>query len=291
MKPSKKYFVKVLEQVSLKLFGEKFYSYILFLRYFNKFKRSLNRKKTSLKHSKKLDKINEFEYKFTSQNNEDGIINFIFSKIPNSKLFIEIGFSYFEYNSLNLIKNGWSGFLIDQHHKENLLTDRLLKIFFPKSNIKVLTRSINKENINNIFEQISSNQEIDFFSIDIDGNDYWILKNMNINNIKCICLEYNHWIGNNVKKTIKYDKNFKFNDDGYFGASLLAFHDLLKKKEFDLVAVESSGTNAFFINRKYSHNFEILNPITSFQSNPYLYSDEKKKKIYSEVNNHDFEDV
>ena len=57
------------------------------------------------------------------------------------------------------------------------------------------------------------------------------------------------------------------------------------------MAVESSGTNAFFINRKYSHNFEILNPITSFQSNPYLYSDEKKKKIYSEVNNHDFEDV
>ena len=60
---------------------------------------------------------------------------------------------------------------------------------------------------------------------------------MELENIKCICLEYNHWIGKNKKKTIPYDENFEFIDNGYFGASLLAFHDLLKHKKFDLMFV------------------------------------------------------
>ena len=51
---------------------------------------------------------------------------------------------------------------------------------------------------------------------------------MNINNIKCICLEYNHWIGNNVKKQLNMMKilNLMMTD---ILELLLAFHDLLKK--------------------------------------------------------------
>ena len=115
MKPSKKILVRILENFTLKFLGGKFNVLILFFRYFNKFKRSINRTKTSIKHSDNLDEINQFEYKITSQNNEDGIIEHIFTKIPNNKNFIEIGFCYYEFNSLNLIKNGWSGILIDQH--------------------------------------------------------------------------------------------------------------------------------------------------------------------------------
>ena len=50
--------------------------------------------------------FNYFEYRVTSQNNEDGIIEHIFSNIPNNKFFVELGFHFFECNSLNLIKNG-----------------------------------------------------------------------------------------------------------------------------------------------------------------------------------------
>ena len=291
MKPSKKILVRILENFTLKFLGGKFNVLILFFRYFNKFKRSINRTKTSIKYSDNLDEINKFEYKITSQNNEDGIIEHIFTKIPNNKNFIEIGFSYYEFNSLNLIKNGWSGILIDQHKKENLLSKKLLNYFFPKSKIHILTENITKNNINLILNKNKSFFEIDFFSIDIDGNDYWVLKNMILDNIKCVCLEYNHWIGKNSKKTILYNENFQFLDNGYFGASLLAFHDLLKQKKFDLIAVESSGTNAFFVNNKFSHLFKILDPIKSFKSNPYLYSEEKKKEIFSKIKEHNFVDV
>ncbi len=291
MKPSKKRIVRILEELSKNFLGEYIHTMVLFFRFYNKFKRSINKKKSYEKFSDELDQINQFEYKITSQNNEDGIINYIFTKVPNNKKFVEIGFGFYENNTLNLIKNNWSGFLIDLHHQENLLFKRLLSFFFPKSKINVITEKITKNNINSILQNNIGNSEIDFFSLDIDGNDYWVLKNMNLQNIKCICLEYNHWIGKNAKKTVPYNENFEFVDNGFFGASLLAFHDMLKQKNFDLIAVESSGTNAFFINNRYSHLFEILDPIKSFKSNPYLYSEDKKSEIFSKIKNHNFVDV
>jgi len=291
MKQSKKKIIRIIENFSKNYLGNYIHSTILFIRYFNKFKRSINREKTNNKFSNHLDYINQFEYKITSQNNEDGIIEYIFSKVPNNKTFVEIGFSFYENNTLNLIKNGWNGTLIDLHTKENILYKRFVNFFFPKSVIKVLTEKVTKDNINSILEKKLNVSDVDFFSLDVDGNDYWIIEKISLQNFKCICIEYNHWIGNEVKKSIPYNEKFEFQDNGFFGASLLAFHDLLKKKGFDLVAIDSSGTNAFFVNKKYSSFFEILDPIKSFKSSPYLYSDKKKKEIRSKIKTHNFVDV
>lgn len=238
-----------------------------------------------------LDNINNYEYRISSQNNEDGIIEYIFDKIPNNKNFVEIGIGFYEFNTLNLINKDWSGILLERDKDECLVTERLLNFFFPKNNVTILQKQINRENINNIINENKKKSEIDFFSLDIDSNDYWVLKNMELDNIKCICLEYNHWIGNKVKKTIPYDENFQYVDNGFFGASLLAFNDLMEKKNYRLVAIESSGTNAFFVQKKYSHLFEVLDPIKSFKSTARLYSDDKKKEIFSKINNYNFTDI
>jgi len=93
------------------------------------FKRKINAEKQLKKFSDNLEAINEYEYKITSQNNEDGIIDYIFSKIPNKKYFIEIGFGYYEFNSLNLIKKGWQGKLIDINTEESIaLRSNLINI-------------------------------------------------------------------------------------------------------------------------------------------------------------------
>ena len=291
MRPSKKLIVRTLENISAKYLGDNFYSSLLFMRYFNNFKRAIKRKKTSKIHSNNIDEINKFEYKITSQNNEDGIIEYIFDKIPNNKIFFEIGFEYYESNCLNLIQNGWSGVLIDQSKAEVLLTKKLLNYFFPNNKVDILRKRVTKENINLILNENDKFQQIDFFSLDVDGNDYWILKNTQLDNVKCICIEYNSWIDKNLKKTIPYNENFQYKDDGFFGASLLAYHDLLKEKKFDLIAIDSSGTNAFFVARKYSSLFEILDPIKSFKFSPYQYSEDRKKNILSQMKKHIFVDV
>ena len=288
MKKSKNFFVRLLLSFGKKYLPDYVYSLILFIRTVKKFKKEISKKKSYNKFSEKLDAINNYEYKITSQNNEDGIIEYIFSKIPNKKYFIELGFSYYENNSLNLIKNGWHGTMVDIDKDECLSFKRLISFFFPKSKIEIINNKILKDNINDLIFSELNDQEIDFFSLDIDGNDYWVLKELNVENIKVICCEYNHYIGNNVKKTIPYNPNHVWKNNGCFGASLDAMTSLLDNKGFNLIAVDSSGTNAFYVKKKYAEKFEILSSSSSWKSVDRNNSKAQIEYIRSSVKNFEF---
>lgn len=283
MKKSKKIITNLLGVFLKKFFLNSLYHYFVFFRTRKKFKKNINNNKVYLKFSKKISDINNFEYKITSQNNEDGIIEYIFKKIKNKKKFIEIGFSFYEFNTLNLIRKGWSGKLIDYNQDESIALNNNLKYFYPKSKVKIINSKVTKDNINELLEYDIAKKEVDFFSLDIDGNDYWVLQNLDISNFKVICCEYNHWLGKDKKITIKYSENFKFKDDGIWGASLLAYTELLKKKNFSLIAVESSGTNAFYINNNINVKFKILCPKKNFISVGRFYSEKRKKEIYNNI--------
>lgn len=284
MKKSKKKINILLYNFFKKNFSNSIiFKYYIFLRTFRNFKKKINTNKHKLKFSNNLSNINSFEYKITSQNNEDGIIEHIFSKIPNNKFFVEIGFEYYECNTLNLIKNGWEGKLIDFNQDEVFALSSNLSFYFAKSKIKVLCEKITKDNIDLLVNY--DKREIDFFSLDIDGNDYWVLKNLNLDKIKVICVEYNHWFGKDKKVVMKYDENSIFTDNGIFGASLLALTELLKKRGFSLIAVDSSGTNAFFVQNQFANKFEILSPKQSFISFGRHYDDQTKIKLLKNVEN------
>jgi len=271
-------------------FSEKIYSFFVFLSIFKKFKREINKKKKFDQFSKNLDQINNFEFRITSQNNEDGIIQHIFNKIPTNKYFVELGFGTFQSNSLNLIQNGWNGLLIDADKNKCLEMRRCINYFFPKNEIKILNKKIDVENVNDLIYSNITSKVIDFLSIDVDGNDYWILNKINTDSINLICCEYNPWIGRDVKKTIPYDKNFIYKGDFYFGASLNALTSLLKPKKFDLIAVESSGTNGFFLKNDFSSSFQILSPIDSFRKAS-RYTKDEVSEIEKIIKNYKFIEV
>ena len=66
-----------------------------------------------------------------------------------------------------------------------------------------MNKKVLKENINQIINEKSDNKKkLSISFLWIDGNDYWILKELDLTNINVICCEYNHYLGNNVKKTI-----------------------------------------------------------------------------------------
>ena len=117
--------------------------------------------------------------------------------------------------------------------------------FFPDNEIIILNNFVTKDNLNQILTLNANNKIIDFLSIDIDGIDYYVLKNLNFEKINFICCEYNSFFGKYKKLTVSYNDNFIHKGDYYFGASLNAFSDLLSKKGFFLVAVDSAGVNAF----------------------------------------------
>jgi len=70
MKKLKKITTRIIQFFLKRFFTNFLYPIYLFLRTFNNFKRKINNKKQFDKFSNNLDKINENEFKITSQNNE-----------------------------------------------------------------------------------------------------------------------------------------------------------------------------------------------------------------------------
>ena len=262
-----------------KTINSKIYDFILFQLAKKKFLRSINAKKTILSKSKKLDKINKYEYKITSQNNEDGIINYLKTNIANpDHIFFEIGFDFNEFNSLNLIKEDWTGTLIDG---DQIKCDKLnvcIKKYFKSQKVNVYNNFVTYENINEIITNSIKKKNFDFFSLDTDGMDYWILEKLNYKP-KIICAEFNPWLGKSEKLILPKGLNFNYRSDMYYGASLKAYQFLLNKKNYKLVAIESSGNNAFFINQnEFQIQFDELDVEESFKLDPKF-----KIETYNEV--------
>jgi hypothetical protein len=224
------------------------------------------RKKTNHKYSNNLDEINNHEYRKYSQNNEDGIIDHVFSKIKLNKInFIEIGFDYYENNSLNVFRKSNRILLIEASKDKCFVLKNILSIFYPFKKKKILNTFVTKNNINELVNNFySKNEEIDCISIDVDGNDYFLMEAINFMP-KLIVIEYNFWLGKEKSITIPYQEDYSWDGNIYYGASLLALNNLANKKNYSLIAIDSSCTNAFFIRNDLVHNFSILDPIKSFK--------------------------
>lgn len=235
-----------------KILPSYFYNLIIFFLIRKKFINSYNANKLySVNYINKTNKI--IEYKISSQNYEDGIIKSLILKLKrNNKKFLEIGFDYHECNSLQLIKQGWSGLFVD-YDIEKIENFNIIKDKFNFNKIKITNNKISPTNINSIFKQEFADTNIDFFSIDIDSLDFYVLKNIKFRP-KIICLEFNPYLTNFGSIVVKFKKNNFNNANYYYGASIQAYTKLLKKKHYRLVAIDSNSVNAFFIDTKQFKN-------------------------------------
>lgn len=145
---------KIFDKFFFVMFGD----YFLNRQILKKFRKRLYSKINYFKYSINLDKINQFEYRFSSQNNEDGIINYITNKIPVNKFFVEIGVDFSEFNSMQLIKNGWCGMIIEARSKECKNLKMCLDYFFPNNQVNILNNFVTKYNINKIIISNAKNK-------------------------------------------------------------------------------------------------------------------------------------
>ena len=192
-------------------------------------------------------------FRVYSQNDEDGIIESIFSDIEvSNKTFIEIGIGNgIENNSHYLLLKNWKGFWIDSN-KKNI---NKIKKILPKNNIlKLSSKNITPENIDQTIikylkDTNNQNKEIDFFSIDIDSVDINCLQNVKSIKPRLICIEYNSKFPSNfiIQKEYLQSKNNTWNYNDYFGASLLNIVNKMKHNKYELVSTNITGSNAFFV--------------------------------------------
>ncbi len=237
------------------------------------------------------------EFKVYSKNGGDGLLLYIFSKVRvTNRTFVEIGVQDGrECNTANLSLNfSWQGIIIDAN-KEWIESARLFygeKLRKKAGNVKAVPCFVTAENVNQLLLGQGFQGEIDLLSIDIDGNDYWVWKAIDAVNPRIVVVEYNASLGLG-SITIKYNPNFHYQRDLYFGASLLALAKLAKEKGYILVGCDSYGHDAFFVRKDVAEgNFVELSAEEAFYPNPHsIQTIGSTEKQFERVKHLDFDHV
>jgi len=211
----------------------------------------------SSKEQKKHTAINRYESSLHSQNGEDGIIRYIFSVIGfESRYFVEFGFGAHQCNSLRLLLHeSFEGLLMDGSEEQCRIFNLSCKKMQLNS-VLAVNAFIDVTNLQKLIVLNDVPDQIDFLSIDVDGNDYWLWEILDCINPRVVCIEYNSGIGPEYSWSIPYSADFErfsAHPSGFFaGASLKALESLGQRKGYRLVACDSTGTNAFFIRKDIS---------------------------------------
>ena len=204
------------------------------------------------KNYSKITNIRDAEVKIFSQFGEDGIIDFLLYKLnlTNHIAFLEIGTG--DYEEAN------TRFLCETRNCRGLLIDKIKDLkfvqkrdFFWKNDLYFCQKTITPSNISSIINSYGFKNDCNLLSIDIDGNDFWVLKNIELSHVDIVVAEYNPLFGSNLSLTVPQDDNFDRNrfKKIFYGASLTAIIELMESKGFMFVGANSACNNAFFINK------------------------------------------
>lgn len=193
------------------------------------------------------------EVKVFSQWGEDGILDFLCEKMGISKpKMLEVGAGNFrECNSRFLAENrNASVYLVDG--RLDLITTAEKDPLIWKNHLFAVNTWVTPENIQSICKDAANKMGgIDIFSLDIDGNDYWVLDACPLDGVEIIVVEYNPLFGASLPVTVprddKFERRTKHYSCLYYGASLPAFISLLQDKDFAFIGTNRVGNNAFFI--------------------------------------------
>jgi hypothetical protein len=171
------------------------------------------------------------------------------------KSFIEFGFEQFQFNCIELTKSNFNGLLLDGNEKTCDIANEIFRK--GKYNSKALSHWIDLDSLEPIKKFNSEiNNKLGVLSVDIDGNDYFILKElMKFITPEIIIVEYNpSFVERNI--SVPYKKDFVRHDEHqsgwYHGASFNAFKSLLKKDYYLINNID--GLNLIFLHRSKAIN-------------------------------------
>ena len=199
-------------------------------------------------------KLADFGKNIYSQFGEDGIIEKIFEIIgTESKIAIEFGAAdgFSCSNTANLWTKkdlGWFGILIEADHE---LYKKVVHNVAPY-NCAVIHRAVGitqHDSLESILTQENLTCEvIDLLSIDIDGNDYYVLQSLQKLRPRVIICEYN--------VSIPAHLDVYPNVNNHIGCSVAALQRVAAEKGYTLIAI--TDTNCIFIQNEDLSKFECF---------------------------------
>lgn len=196
--------------------------------------------------------LEDAEFRVFSQFGEDGIIQFLINHVPiENEVFVEFGVQ--DYREANtrflLVHDNWRGLIMDsgRDHIEWLKRGELLW----RHTLDARSVMVTRDNIDRILTEAGITGDIGLLSIDIDGNDYWVLEAISVIAPRILIVEYNSTFGKERAVTVPYRQDFDRSvahfSKLYWGASLPALTYLAERKGYSLVGGNTAGNNAFFV--------------------------------------------
>ena len=228
--------------------------------------------------------FHRYEFKVYSQWGEDGLIQYLLSKIPVTvPVFVEFGVhDYKESNTRYLLQHdNWTGLIMDGSQENIGLIQR--DAVYYRHNLSAVCAFIDRENINTLLRNNGITGDIGLLSVDIDGNDYWVWEAIDCISPRIVICEYDSLLGPDRKVTSPYDPAFLRLEAHYSflygGASLAALDDLARRKGYALVGSNSAGNNAFFVRKDLLGDLTVLTPKQAYVHAQFRNSHDKEGRF------------
>jgi hypothetical protein len=208
-------------------------------------------------------RLEKYGFKVYSQNDEDGILQEILTRIGLSRrTFVEFGVENgLENNTIKLLMEGWSGLWIDGSEQYVSQINTKFGDVISDGRLRVKAAFVDRDNINSLIGAYFSG-EIDVLSIDIDGNDIYILETISVVNPRVIIIEYNGKFPPPISIAQRYNPKHRWGGTDYGGSSLEAITKVAARKGYSLVGCGIVGVNAFFVRNDLLGD-KFLGPFTA----------------------------
>lgn len=187
-----------------------------------------------------IDKLPKKGY--YSQFNEDRIVEHIFKHIePLTKTFVDIGAGLGISNTRKLHESGWNGVGFDAADEGGYIV---------KAKVTV-------DNIRDLVDDNMITENPDFLSIDIDGNDYWILKGiLTWMRPTVICAEFNGCLDYLSPVAMEYNPDYAWDGSDNYGFSWAAGVKLFSTNGYRVV-YNQNNTNIWAIRSELVNHLEL----------------------------------
>jgi hypothetical protein len=205
--------------------------------------------------TRRVDAVRPSSWEFSafSQNGEDGVIDQLLSlvAVPN-RYFIEVGAGDgLENNSSYLaFAKKYNGIMVEGDKAKSNRALQYLQSF--NWSVKYLPLFVEPSTVGAILDA-SLHRAPDFFSLDIDGNDYFVMEALLQQGLrpKVVCVEYNSTFGPDAPLSITYtpELNYRTHHPSqlYYGVSVSGWRVLFHRYGYQFVTVDTRGINAFFV--------------------------------------------
>jgi hypothetical protein len=222
-------------------------------------------------------------FKVFSQFDEDGIIQYLISKLPiKNKTFIEFGVENYEESNTRflLLNDHWQGMVLDARAADirYIQQDNI----YWQYDLQAKCTWITRENINALLHDANFGEDVGLLSIDIDGNDYWIWEAIQSIRPRIVIIEYNSLFGLRplaVPYKEDFDRTASHYSNLHYGCSLGALQHLAEKKEYLLLGSNVLGHNAFFIRADIAGAFRGLELREAYVASKFRESRDQSGKL------------